>query len=673
MSTAEPVTAQPGMETPSTPEHWHLQIDAERIAWLQLDRAGERVNSLSQAVLDQLGETLRRIAERQPVGLVIESAKSTGFIAGADVREFDSYHDRDQVITEVRKAHAVLDQLESLPFPTVVAIEGFCLGGGLELALACGYRIAKDVSSTRIGFPEIKLGIFPGFGGSGRSVERMGGRRAMELMLTTRTLSARSARSAGLVDEVVGPHGSLHWAARQAILKHRKPRSPGLLDRATNLAPVRAALAKYMRKQTARKARPEHYPAPYALIDHWQRYGGDVRQMIAAEPGAVAELVLGATSRNLRRVFFLTERLKALGKVKRAPAVKRVHVVGAGTMGGDIAAWCAYRGFEVTLQDREQSYVDRALDRGRKLFKKRSKAAYLARTAETRLLGDVEGKGVERADVVIEAIFENAEAKRELFRDLEPRMKDTAILATNTSAIPLEQLASALNDPERLIGLHFFNPVAKMPLVEVVYAPTTDSKWCERGSAFVTAIGKFPLPVRSTPGFLVNRVLMPYLMEALKIYSEGTPKEAIDEAALVFGMPMGPIELADTVGLDICLGVAKNLGGELSGPEREVLERLVDGNKLGKKTGEGLYRWEKEKPERNRDAAKGHDLGRLADRLIQPMLEECESCIQDDVVADADLLDAGVIFGTGFAPFRGGPLHYRRTQRTAQSATQQPG
>ncbi len=662
MSTAEAAAARQGIETPATPKHWHLQIDAERIAWLRLDRAGERVNSLSQAVLEQLGETLRKVAEHQPVGLVIESGKSTGFIAGADVREFDSYDDREQVITEVRKAHAVLDQLEALPFTTVVAIEGFCLGGGLELALACGYRIAKDVPSTRIGFPEIKLGIFPGFGGSGRSVRRMGGRRAMELMLTARTLSARSARSAGLIDELVGPHASLRWAARRAILKHRKPTPPRLVDRATNLGPARAALAKFMRKQTAQKARPEHYPAPYALIDHWQRYGGDPRQMIAAEPRAVADLVLGETSRNLRRVFFLTERMKGLGKVKNAPAIKRVHVVGAGTMGGEIAAWCAYRGLEVTLQDREQSYVDRALERARKLFKKRSKAAYLTRTAESRLLGDVAGEGVERADIVIEAIFENAEAKRELFRGLEPRMKDTAILATNTSAIPLDELATALKEPRRLIGLHFFNPVAKMPLVEVVYDAATDAKWCERGSAFVTAIGKYPLPVRSAPGFLVNRVLMPYLMEALKIYSEGVPKEAIDEAALAFGMPMGPVELADTVGLDICLDVAKNLDDEVAGPEREVLEQLVESKKLGKKSNEGLYRWEKDKPLRNRDAAKGHDLNRLADRLIKPMLDECETCLSEDIVADADLLDAGVIFGTGFAPFRGGPLHYRRTQ-----------
>jgi 3-hydroxyacyl-CoA dehydrogenase/enoyl-CoA hydratase/3-hydroxybutyryl-CoA epimerase len=542
----------------------------------------------------------------------------------------------------------------------VAAIDGFCLGGGLELVLACDYRIAKDQSGTRLGFPEIQLGIFPGFGGSGRSVRRMGGRRAMELMLTARTLGARSARAAGLVDEVVGPHVSLRWAARRAVSQRRKPRSPSLLDRASNLAPARLLLAKVMRKQVAGKARPEHYPAPYALIEHWRQHGGSSRRMIANEAAAVTDLALGTTSRNLRRVYFLSERMKAFGKRSDLAPIRRVHVVGAGVMGGDIAAWCAYRGLEVTLQDQTLEQLEPALERARSLFRKRSKAPHLARSAESRLIADLEGKGMAQADVVIEAIFEDAQVKRDLLRGLEPRLKDGAVLATNTSAIPLAELSGALQRPERLIGLHFFNPVARMPLVEVVRDAITDEAFVDRGAALVTAIGKFPLPVRSAPGFLVNRVLMPYLLEALRVHQEGVPKEAVDEAALAFGMPMGPIELADTVGLDICLSVARNLSGDTDAAERQRLESLVEAGKLGKKSGEGLYRWEAGKPVRERDIAQGHDLQSLAHRLIEPMLDECEACLADGVVADADLVDAGVIFGTGFAPFRGGPLHYRR-------------
>ena len=657
------VAAAPAAREPD----WRLELEPSGIAWLTLDRVGERINSLSKSVLGGLAEMLQRIRSEQPRGLVIRSGKPSGFIAGADVREFEAYRDRAQVVAEIHQAHAIFDQLEALPLPTVAAIEGFCLGGGLELALACGYRVAKDVPATRIGFPEIKLGIFPGFGGSGRSVRRLGGRRAMELMLTARTLSAKSARGAGLVDELVGPHASLDWAARRAVLERHRPRQPSLLDRATNLAPARALLAPVMTRQTARTARREHYPAPYALIEHWRRRGGNPRRLMAGEAEAVAALVLGETARNLRRGFFLSERLKALGKAPGAVPIRRVHVVGAGVMGGDIAAWCAYRGLEVTLQDRQLELLHPALERARKLFRKRSSAPHLARTAESRLIADVEGKGVARADVVIEAIFEDAEAKRQLFRELEPKLKDGAVLASNTSALPLAQLASALQRPERLIGLHFFNPVAQMPLVEVVRDSATDKACGERGVAFVTAIGKLPLPVMSAPGFLVNRVLMPYLLAALQLHLEGVPKEAVDQAALAFGMPMGPVELADTVGLDICLNVARSLAGEAGGDERVALEAKVEAGKLGKKSGEGLYRWAKGKPVRATGADRGHDLESLAARMITPLLDECEACLSEGVVADADLLDAGVIFGTGFAPFRGGPLHYRHSQ-TAKSA-----
>jgi len=413
-----------------------------------------------------------------------------------------------------------------------------------------------------------------------------------------------------------------------------------------------------MRKKTRSKARPEHYPAPYRLIDAFEEHGNSQKAMIRAEAENIPELLVGDASTNLRRVFRLMETLKAQGKRSDFKA-RRVHVIGAGVMGGDIAAWCALRGLEVTLQDRELKYVEPALKRAEKLFRKKLKKSTDVAAARSRLRADVEGTGVKRADVVIEAIFENREAKRELFSKLKDDLPEHAIVATNTSAIPLGELADVFDDPSRLIGLHFFNPVAKMLLVEVVYDDqSTDSARVDDGSSFATQIGKYALPVTSTPGFLVNRVLVPYMYTAMTMHRDGTPKEALDKAAVQFGMPMGPVELVDTVGLDVGLDVIDTLLGKAAGEDRKVLESMIESGKKGKKTGEGFYKWENGKPQRDEDAHKGHDLEELAEKLLQPYFDECMACLRDGVVADEDLLDAGMIFGTGFAPFRGGPIHY---------------
>ena len=355
--------------------------------------------------------------------------------------------------------------------------------------------------------------------------------------------------------------------------------------------------------------------------------------------------------RNLIRVFFLQTRLKGLGD-KKAFTPRHVHVIGAGTMGGDIAAWCALRGFTVTLQDREAKYLSQAFKRAHQLFDKRLRVTADHNAALDRLIPDLEGKGVERADVVIEAIFENTEAKHAIFRDVEPRMKPDAVLATNTSSIPLEELASVLKEPDRLVGIHFFNPVAMMPLVEIVKTESSSDLAIERATAFTQHIGKLPLPVKSSPGFLVNRILMPYLMEAFILFGEGVAPEAIDKAATDFGMPMGPVALADTVGLDICLSVAENLSHSFDVEVPPGLRKIVEDNKLGKKTGRGFYRYKKGKPVMDKDADMGEQKV-IQNRLVYRLLNEAAACIDD-----MDLLDAGVIFGTGFAPFRGGPLNY---------------
>ncbi len=647
-------------------KHWRLETDIDDIAWLSIDRSDEKVNSLGTEVLAEFEQIISKLESDKPTGLVLMSGKRKSFIVGADVREFDATDKVSELEDNIRKVHGLFQRIEDLPFPTVVAFEGYCLGGGLELSLCFDWRIALDADHTRIGFPEVNLGIYPGFGGSGRSIREMGGLKAMQIMLTGRMLRARAARGMGLIDQTVDQHGSLRWAARAAVLKKKKSRKPGLMARATTWTPVRKILAGQMRKQTAAKARKEHYPAPYELIDAYEAAGNSTSEMIRIEADKVPRLLAGETSRNLRRVFRLMEELKAQGKRSSFKA-RRVHVIGAGVMGGDIAAWCASRGLEVTLQDREMKYIEPALKRAKSLFKRRLKTPTAVAAAQTRLIADLEGNGMAKADVVIEVIYEDRDAKREVFAEVNKKAPKHALLATNTSAIPLGELSDVLDDPSRLIGLHFFNPVAKMPLVEVVYDKKSDPDRVNDGSSFATQIGKYALPVTSTPGFLVNRVLAPYMRNAMKMHREGVPKEALDKAAEVFGMPMGPVELADTVGLDVGLGVINTLMGAKAEEDRKVLEEMVEAGKLGKKSGEGFYKWKNGKPERDSGAAQGHNLEDLAEKLMQPYFDECKSCLKDNVVESADLLDAGMIFGTGFAPFRGGPLNYLETRAASGS------
>jgi len=647
--------------------HWRLEQDMDEVCWLTLDRAEESVNSLSNEVLTELEQIVSGLESAPPRGLVLQSGKKGSFIVGADVREFEQVKSAEEAASFMREGHKLFGRIESLPFPSAVIIDGYCLGGGLELALCFDYRIAKNNDTTRLGFPEVQLGIYPAFGGSMRSTRQMGGFQALQLMLTSRMLRARQARALGLVDELVSPHSELRWAARRAVLKGRKSRGPGLTAKLSNMGPVRKFLAGQMRKKTSARANPKHYPAPFELIDAWEEHGNDPKRMLQEEAARNSRLITGSTSRGLRRVFWLMEELKAQGKSSDFRA-RRAHVIGAGVMGGDIAAWCVLQGLEVTLQDREMKYIEPALKRARKLFARRLKTPARIAAAQSRLIADVQGSGVARADVIIEAIFENADAKRELFKTIEPQMKADAILATNTSAIPLAELSSVLEQPTRLIGLHFFNPVAKMPLVEVVHDSNTDPREVERGAAFCAQISRFPLPVKSSPGFLVNRVLSPYMLRAMQIHRERkVPMEALDKAATEFGMPMGPVELADIVGLDVGLNVMGMLGGEDSAEEAGLLKAYVDKGKLGKKSGEGFYKWNKGKPVKNADAVEGINLRTLGEELMAPYFEECRACLADEVVDNVDLLDAGMVFGTGFAPFRGGPMFYLEQREKEQN------
>lgn len=631
--------------------HWTLSRDDDNIAWLVFDQAGSSANTLSEETLAEFGSALGELEASPPRGLIIRSAKPGGFIAGADVKRFAGMRDPKIAYALIRNAHELLFRLERLPCPSVAAIHGFCLGGGLELALACTYRVATDDSKTTLGFPEVRLGIFPGFGGSVRSIARTGHLAAMDMMLSGRSLSGRAARKTGLVTDCV-PLRQLEVACRQVLNTRPAQRKPGLMQQAAGWPALRGLVAARMHRQVSARVNPEHYPAPYVLIDHWRRFAGSPDDLYDNEARAVSRLLTGDTAQNLVRVFLLQEQLKSQGD-KDAFRPRHLHVIGAGVMGGDIAAWGVLQGMTVSLQDRGAAQLARAMSRARELFDKKLKLPRLVTGALDRLIPDVRGHGIARADVVIEAIIEDVAAKQTLFAGIILRMKPGALLATNTSSIPLETLGEALPNPGKLVGLHFFNPVAKMPLLEIVRSPHTDPAVVEQALAFARHFNKLPLLVQSSPGFLVNRILMPYLLEAVLLVEEGAAPAAIDRAATDYGMPMGPIELADTVGLDICLSVAGKMAALLKNDVPASLEKHVAANHLGRKSGQGYYRWESGHPQRGDETDYTDE---QQNRIMLRLLNEAVACLREGVVSNADELDAGVIFGTGFAPFKGGPM-----------------
>ncbi|MDX2290208.1 MAG: 3-hydroxyacyl-CoA dehydrogenase NAD-binding domain-containing protein [Hyphomicrobiaceae bacterium] len=640
---------------------WRVTVDVEGLAWAVFDREGESVNALGQRPLDELARIVAAVEagarDGGIRGLVFLSGKEKGFIVGADIREFEALRTEAQVLEALRPVNAILERIERMPIPVVAAIHGACVGGGLELILACHWRIAVRDEATRVGFPEVKLGIFPGFNGTARSIRQVGALNALQAMLKGSMIKASAARAQGFVDQLVDSRGALRWAARKAVMQKRRSKPMGGFSGLLAKWPARGFLAGKLRDETAKKVREVHYPAPFRLIDLFEKHGGSYEAMKAAESAAFAPLMVSETSRNLRRVFFLSEALKAQAPKGLGFKPLRVHVIGAGTMGADIAGWCVASGLEVTLQDVSAEQIEKGVAAQAKLFDRKFRSRAQRAAAQARLIADPQGRGVARADVVIEAIVEKLEVKQGLLKDVETRLKPGAVMATNTSSLKIEDIAAALADPGRLVGLHFFNPVAQMPLVEVVKGPSSRPAEIDKAAAFVTTIDKFPVVVRSVPGFLVNRVLAPYMMGAMARVDAGEDKEKIDEAARHFGMPMGPIELADTVGLDVCAHVGAILG--LSGDVGGAAARVAAG-KLGKKAGEGYYVWKDGKPVKSADKRFGKgDLDKLGRDLVAPLISQSEQALAEGIVERADLVDAGIIFGTGFAPFRGGPLNYK--------------
>jgi 3-hydroxyacyl-CoA dehydrogenase/enoyl-CoA hydratase/3-hydroxybutyryl-CoA epimerase len=648
--------------------HFKLTRDSDGVAWLLFDRAEASANTLSADVLAEFDSILSALESERPTGLVIRSAKTSGFIAGADVNEFRGAADSHAVETVIGKAHAVIDRLEALKVPSVAVIHGFCLGGGLEVALACQSRIAID--GARFGFPEVMLGLHPGLGGTARFTRLVNPMQAMTLMLTGKTIDAKRAKSLGLVDAVTQERHVAN-AVKDAVFGRLRRARPGFLNTVLNSGPARRFLATRMRGEAEKAAPHEHYPAPYALIDLWEKHGGDKAAMLAAEKSSFANLMVTPTAQNLIRVFFLRDQMKK--EAGSASGIGHVHVIGAGAMGGDIAAWCASQGLRATLADMKAEPIAGAINRAADLFGKIMRKPIDVRDALDRLVPDLDGEGVRSADLIIEAVPENLQLKQKVYAALEPMMKPGAILATNTSSIPLQDLRTTLKSPERLVGLHFFNPVSRLQLVEVISHDGSDPQRLKEALAFVGAIDRLPLAVKSSPGFVVNRALTPYMLEAMMMLDEKIDKNVIDAAARKFGMPVGPVELADQVGLDICLAVGDMLRskfGDLLPPTPAWLRDKVANGELGRKTGKGFYVWKNGKAIKTPASPSAQQpTDEMIDRLVLPISNVCVACLREEIVENPDGVDGAMIFGTGYAPFRGGPLNYARTRGAANVAS----
>ncbi len=636
--------------------HWRYGVGD--IAQLWLDCADTGTNVISESVLRELDDLLDRAKQDNPRALVIRSAKPGGFAAGADIDGFADLRG-DAAMEKLEQGHAVMDKLAALPFTTIAVVHGNTLGGGLELALACDHRIGVD--GVKVGFPEVQLGLHPGLGGTVRLTRLIDPVAAMQMMLTGRSAHDRKARKLGILDALV-PVRHVEAAICAAAAGNLDHDTGGLRATALRTRAARSLAATRMRTEAEKKAPNDHFPAPYALINLWEDHGGDAAGMQKAEMKSFADLLDSATAQNLIRVFFLRRKLKSEGK--GTDGIGHVHVIGAGAMGAEIAAWSAMQGKRVTLEDVALEPLGKAVKRAVGIYDKKHLSGIDARDALDRMMPDPQGLGRARADLVIEAAPEKPEIKEKIYASLAGVMKPDAILASNTSSLRLADLVARAPDAGRFAGLHFFNPVSQMPLVEVVSHDQVTPETLDRLAAFAEGIDRLPVRVTDYPGFLVNRILGPYLMEAMVMLEEGKSKEEIDRAALAFGMPMGPVTLADQVGLDICLEVARSLRNGLDRPMADTpdwLAEMVEKGHTGRKSGRGLYDYDK--GETPPDAPADDPSDSIIDRLILPMCDAGVECLRKGVAQDADDVDAAVIFGTGWAPFRGGPMHYAKVRR----------
>lgn len=637
--------------------HFKINICSEKCAWVSIDKKDKSANAICPELLAELDAVISYLESAADLKKVVfQSAKKGSFIVGADLEAFAQMGQGLEGEQFIAKGQEVFARLENLKIPTIALIEGYCFGGGFEFALACHYRIAVESKTTKMGFPEVKLGIQPGWGGTVRSMRLNSPSQTFPLILTGKTLSEKAAKKLQLVDQVIAPR--LVQQALASITK-KKTRTPSWQSKVQNFFPIRQLVKKYLLKELEKKkVQPEHYPAPQTMIQTWAQSGHMDKSAYAAELDSIIKLMKTPTARNLVKVFFLGENLK-----KQIPKdlekITHVHVIGSGVMGGDIALWSAHKGLKVTVQDLNPQAYTSMVQRLKKFADRRYKNKAKRDGFLDKIICDPQGYGLESCDLVIEAVSENLDLKKKILKDVEQRTRPETIIATNTSTIPLEKIDDIFEKPDRFIGVHFFNPVPKMPLVEIVIGQKTSEQTTQKCLRYVGQIDKYPLKVKSAPGFLVNRILLPYMLEAIKLHQEGMSLEVIDLAAEKFGMPMGPVELADKVGLDVTIAALTSIRGEEHVPT--IVQKKVKAGQLGCKSGEGFYSYKKGKPQKN-IPSDTHKLHEAQLRLILCLCNESVSAWREGIVESVEDLDAGSIYGFGFPPFRGGVMTYLKEQ-----------
>ncbi len=670
---------------------FRLESQAGGIVHLVMDHPDRKVNVLDEAALGDLERTLEQLAgSPAPTGVLLVSGKPGSFIAGADLEAIGSIVERDQVLVLIRRAHAAFGKLAALPCPTVAVIDGICLGGGTELALVCDSRIASEEPRTQIGLPEVLLGIYPGFGGSVRLPRVVGLSSALDLILTGRALDAKRAERIGLIARAVPAAWLIERAQQHLAVLARRParqrrdayRARSFGDWLLNQTPFGRSLVASRARALTRARTGGHFPAPLAAIDVIERtLSLPVEAALEIEAARVSDLLVGPVCKNLVRIFEQSERAKkdpvATDPALRPAPVHRLMIAGAGAMGGGIAELASRSGIDVRLRDVKPQSLTRAMQTvrnviveraGKRRSPKREQDAQLARVLPT-----LELEQLKRMDFAIEAVVEDLELKRKVFAELEVRMRPDAVLATNTSSLSVDALAQGLAHPERFVGFHFFNPVHRMPLIEVVKGARTSDAALTTAVGLARRLGKSPVVVADSPGFVVNRVLMPYLREALALFEEGFAIQDVDRAMRAFGMPMGPFEVVDEVGIDVAQRVASVLARAFPGRMSEApgLDRLVASGRLGKKIGRGFYvhRGKRRMPDAavpailgmTRSRPRRADGNALAERMVLAMINESARCLEEKVAADAGIIDLALVFGAGFPPFRGGPLRHADT------------
>ncbi len=659
-----------------------LSMDGDGLAWLVLDDPSKKVNTLSTRLFAWFGEQLAQVEQQRPAGLVIVSGKADGFVAGADLEELQTARDKEEVLAMLQRGHELMERLAALPFPTVAAIHGACLGGGLELALACRFRVATEHKKTKLGFPEVQLGLLPGLGGTQRLPRLIGVPAALDLILTSKQVDAKKARRLGLVDDTCHPT-DLRQAATRWVRGPAEPKklAGGLARRATDLlarVPVADRLIFDRARAETLKKTGGHYPAPLVAIEV-VREGMKLplRRALDVEAGAFAELVVSGTAKNLISIFFLKTEVEArAARIARAARpIPQVGVLGAGFMGAGIAQVLSYKGLPVVLKDKDLAALGRGLgfsnQQFRDLLKRRRLTEAEAKNAMGRIHGTVDYNALRRTNLVVEAVFEDVAVKHAVIRETEATAPDDLIFASNTSTIPIGILAQASRRPENVVGMHFFSPVAKMPLVEVIRHPGTSDEAVATVVELGRVMGKTVIVVNDGPGFFTSRVLGTMLNEAAWLLAEGASIEQIDTAMTRWGWPVGPFALLDEVGLDVARHAGEvvrgALGDRLAAPP--VFEPMIGDKRLGRKSKRGFYLYEEEgkkKGEKKVDQAvyrlldwQPKPIGdeEIVDRCWLQMLNETVRCMEEGIITKPADVDIGVIFGFGFPPFRGGLLH----------------